>query len=178
MICRYLTAMLLWIRFLSVLSFLLFSPLAEGQKGKKSSRKKQKALSLCEKKVKQGVKGMVCFQRGNQMPSPDSPGRTSKGKGVSRRIAFFELTKADQAEEARQGGFFRNIQTRLIKETVSNAEGCFAVSLPPGLYSMMVWEEGFWYANSFTGDGRIMEVEVKPGEQTELEFRINHAAFY
>jgi hypothetical protein len=168
----------LWIRFLSVLSFLLFAPLAEGQTAKKSGRKKQKALSLCEKKVKQGVKGMVYFQRGNQMPSPDSPGRITKGKGVARRIAFFELTKVDQAEEAKQGGFFKNIKTRLIKETRSNAEGCFVVSLPPGKYSMMVWEEGYWYANSYSGDGQIMEVEVKPGDQSLIEFRINHAAFY
>lgn len=172
------TAMPLWIRCLSVLSLLLVLATAGAQNPKKSKRKKQKAISLCDRNVKQGVKGRVYFQRGNRMPSPTATDRPGKGIGVARKIGFFELTKAEQAEEARQGGFFKNIKTRLLKETRSDAQGCFAVSLPPGIYSMMVWEEGFWYANSFTGDGRIMEVEVKEGEQTQVEFRINHSAVY
>jgi hypothetical protein len=170
--------MRLWIPFLSVLSFFLVFTIADGKGGKKQIKKKRKAISLCQKTVKQGVKGMIYFQRGNQMPSPEAPNRSSKGKGVARRIAFFELTKVDQAEEGRQGGFFKNIKTKIIKETFSNSEGCFVVALPPGKYSMMVWEEGFWYANSYSGDGQIMEVEVSEGRQTEVEFRINHSAFY
>lgn len=112
------------------------------------------------------------------MPSPQAPGKPSSGKGVRRKIAFFKPTKMDQAEEARPGGFYKNVKSRLVKQTESNGEGCFAIDLEPGKYSMMVWEEGNWYANSYSTNGTIMEVEVLADQQIIVEFKINHSAFY
>jgi hypothetical protein len=166
-----------WLRFLTVLSFGLFVCITAGSvvAGKKKTGPLPHS-SLCQKKIRQGVKGPVLFLTGNHMPSPDKT--TGSPAGVAREIGFFELTRIDQAEEGQDAGFYKKLKTRLIKLTHSGKDGCFAVRLKPGRYSMLVREKGEWYANSLGGNGEIHEVVVAKDTVTEIQFRITYAAVF
>lgn len=100
------------------------------------------------------------------------------GTGVSREIGIFELTNVKNVVEDAKPGFYKSIQTKKVKSLVSDADGCFAISLPPGRYSMFVKEEEQWYANDFTGDGDIFEVVVLQKQTTEIQFKITHKATF
>jgi hypothetical protein len=161
---------------LSLLFLLLFLPVDSTGQKHKTGRKKTKVVSLCQKNLKQGIRGKILFQQGNHMPSPGKP--ANNGRPVVREIGIFELTRQNQTEEGAGGGFYKKIRTKKIRRAWSGKDGCFAVELPPGRYSFFVREKGQWYANSLGGDGEIYEVEVKAEEVTEIEFRINHSAYF
>jgi hypothetical protein len=159
--------MLLWILYLSALSF--FSPTLP-EKGPKAPS------GLCEKKPAPGVHGTIRFFSGNQMPSPE--GKPKTGNGVRREIGIFQVLKLDQTVAGKNPGFYSSIKGRRIRKAWSNARGCFAFHLPPGQYSMLVREKGAWYANSFGPNNEINPIEVRSGESTSVEFSINYAAFF
>ena len=125
--------------------------------------------------VRQGIVGSVLWQSGNQMPSPDAP--PSKGKGVQRTVYIYELTNGNQATTT-DGVFHANIQTNLVTKVETDADGDFAVSLEPGIYSLFTKEEKGLYANLFDGENNIYPVEVKEGRLTHVEFLVNYAASY
>jgi hypothetical protein len=125
--------------------------------------------------IEQGISGKVLWQSGNQMPSPDAP--PSKGKGVQRTVYIYELTNGTQATTT-DGVFHTNIQTNLVTQVVTDANGNFSVSLKPGRYSLFTNEEKGLYANLFDGDMNIFPVEVKEGQVTNVEFLINYNASY
>lgn len=143
------------------------------QAKKKKARRK---ISACEKKITQGIRGKILFFRGNLMPSPERP--APQGQPVIRKIAVFALTTLEQTNEGQSAGFYQSVKTKKMAEVVSDANGCFAASLPPGKYSIMVWEKGQWYANNVGGNGEIFEVEVKENALTMVDFPINYAATY
>lgn len=109
------------------------------------------------------------------MPSPDAP--PSKGRGVQRTLYVYELTNGAQARTI-DGVFHTNIQTNLVTQVVTDANGNFAVSLKPGKYSLFSKEEKGLYANLFDGENNIFPVEVKEGQVTDVEFLINYQASY
>lgn len=166
-----------WLRSLTVLSFGLIVCIAAGSvvAGKKKTGSSL-STSLCGKKISTGVKGTVLFLKGNHMPSPGKV--TGSPAGVAREIGFFELTRTDQAEEGQDAGFYKKLKTRLIKRTHSGKDGCFALRLKPGRYSMFVREKGEWYANSLGDNGEIHEVMVAKDSVTEVQFRITYAAVF
>ena len=166
-----------WLHSLTVLSIGLFVCIAAGSvvAGKKKTGTPHSS-SLCGKKIATGVKGTVLFLKGNHMPSPGKV--TGSPAGVAREIGFFELTRTDQAQEGQDAGFYKKLKTRLIKRTHSGKDGCFAVRLKPGRYSMLVREKGEWYANSLGGNGEIHEVVVAKDSLTEVQFRITYAAVF
>ncbi|MFD3001283.1 carboxypeptidase regulatory-like domain-containing protein [Pontibacter toksunensis] len=125
--------------------------------------------------IEQGITGRVIEKSGNQMPSPDAP--PSKGKGVERTVYVYELTNGSQATTT-DGVFHTNIQTNLVTQVNTDADGNFAVSLKPGRYSLFTKEEQGLYANLFDGQNNIFPVEVQEGQVTEVEFVINYNASY
>ena len=125
--------------------------------------------------IEQGIAGKVLWVAGNQMPSPDVP--LSKGRGVQRTLYIYELTNSSQAKTT-EGVFHTNIQTNLVTQVVTDANGNFAVSLKPGKYSLFSKEEKGMFANLFDGEMNINPVEVKQGEVTNIEFLINYQASY
>lgn len=173
---RFLTGMRLWIPYLSVSLFFLFCLQYEANAGKQKRRKPKKKVSHCDLTVSQGVKGYIRFLAGNQMPSPDRP--ANPGTGVSREIGIFEATRETDVVKGRASGFYKKIKTKRIIKFWSNNQGCFAAALMPGRYSILVKEEGQWYANQFDGEGYIFPFEVKEGEVTQLNFRISHKAAF
>jgi hypothetical protein len=141
-----------------------------------STKSGKRKKSNCNRIIKEGVKGKIILQKGNFMPSPE--GKPKVGIGVKREIAFFEPTRDDQTEQGKGPGFYKKIYTKRVLRLFSDNQGCFVAKLKPGKYSMFVKEEGQWYANSFGPNNEIFEVEVKAGEVSELEFRINHGAAF
>ncbi|GAA4435102.1 hypothetical protein GCM10023188_26810 [Pontibacter saemangeumensis] len=125
--------------------------------------------------LEQGIAGKVLWQSGNQMPSPDAP--PSKGKGVQRTVYVYQLTNGAQASTT-DGVFHTNIQTDLVTQVQTDANGNFAVSLKPGRYSLFTKEEKGLYANLFDGENNIYPVEVEEGQVTSVEFLINYEASY
>ncbi|WP_162055348.1 carboxypeptidase-like regulatory domain-containing protein [Pontibacter pamirensis] len=125
--------------------------------------------------IEQGIAGKVIEKSGNQMPSPDAP--PSKGRGVQRTVYVYELTNGNQAKTI-DGVFHTNIQTNLVTQVVTDANGNFAVSLESGRYSLFTKEEQGFYANLFDGENNIFPVEVQEGQVTNVEFLINYNASY
>lgn len=142
----------------------------------RAQKRKAAPLASCDRQVVQGLKGLIFEVSGNQMPSP------GKGvpirKGVQREFGIFKLSNLNQAVKGKDDCFFKNPGTSLVKRARSDKNGCFVLSLPPGKYSVFVREKGQWYANSFNGDGEICPVEVFPDSLSQLDFRINHGAWY
>ncbi|TXK45335.1 carboxypeptidase regulatory-like domain-containing protein [Pontibacter qinzhouensis] len=136
----------------------------------------ERLLQAQKSTLKQGIAGRVLWVTGNQMPSPDVP-RSSGKKGVQRQVFIYQLTKGAQATTI-DGVFHTNIQTNLVTQVVTDANGYFAVSLEPGHYSVFSKEEQGLFANLFDGEGHIFPVEVKQGEVTPVEFLINYNATY
>ena len=125
--------------------------------------------------IAQGIAGKVVWQAGNQMPSPDAP--PSKAKGVQRTLYIYELTKSDQVKTI-EGVFHTNIQTNLVTQVVTDANGNFAVTLQPGKYSLFSKEDKGMFANLFDGESNIFPIEVQQGQVTNVEFLINYKANY
>lgn len=126
--------------------------------------------------IKQGITGRILWESGNQMPSPDAPPTESK-RGVQRTVYIYELTNANQVT-TQDGVFHTNIQTNLVSQVVTDANGNFSVALEPGKYSLFTKEEKALYANLFDGEMNIFPVEVKKGQVTTIEFLINYQASY
>ncbi|GAB3824036.1 hypothetical protein GCM10028895_31770 [Pontibacter rugosus] len=126
--------------------------------------------------IKQGVAGRVVMQSGNQMPSPNAP-KSSGKRGVQRTVYVYKLTNGNQAN-TQDGVFHTNIQTNLVTQVVTDANGNFAVNLRPGKYSLFTKEEKGLYANLFDGENNIFPVEVQQGQVTDVEFLINYNASY
>jgi len=141
-----------------------------GATGQKAQQEQQQAP------IEQGITGKVLWVSGNQMPSPDAPQSSGK-RGIQRTVYVYELTNASQATTT-DGVFHTDIQTDLVKQAATDAEGNFAVSLPPGKYSLFTKEDNGLYANLFDGEMNIFPVEVQRGQVTNVEFVINYKASY
>lgn len=126
--------------------------------------------------VTSGILGTVWWVSGNQMPSPD--GKNQARKGVKRKIGVFRVCTEQQVEKAESSGFYTRIKTRRIRSVWTDARGRFHIKLPPGRYSLFVWEKGMWYANSFGENDEINPVEVAAGKTTEIELMVNYLAAY
>ncbi|WP_238395688.1 carboxypeptidase regulatory-like domain-containing protein [Pontibacter pudoricolor] len=126
--------------------------------------------------IKQGIAGRILWESGNRMPSPDAPPTESK-RGVQRTVYIYELTNANQVT-TQNGVFHTNIQTKLVAEVATDANGNFSVALKPGKYSLFTKEEKGLYANLFDGEMNIFPVEVKDGQVSTIEFLVNYQASY
>ncbi|MCY7352957.1 MAG: carboxypeptidase-like regulatory domain-containing protein [Cytophagaceae bacterium] len=123
-----------------------------------------------------GIRGKVVWKAGNVMPGPDRP--RASGQPVKREIHVYALTKMSEVNTVDAGGFYDSVRTRLIKKVVSNAQGRFRVSLPPGQYSVFVKEpKGLW-ANLSDGEMNINPVTVKAGQFSTLTLVVDYAAVY
>lgn len=131
-------------------------------------------------KIGQGIAGKVIWLEGNLMPQIVEEGDTTKsvnrGKPVERYVCIYELTHRDQTVQ--EDGFFKEVNTRLVKKISSDQEGNFATPLDTGTYSLFIEEPQGLFANRFDGEGHIFPVQVKKGEITKITFKIDYKAAY
>ncbi|GHA66132.1 carboxypeptidase-like regulatory domain-containing protein [Pontibacter akesuensis] len=146
------------------------------QQGQLPAQGQQKQAQEQQAPIAQGIRGRVVMESGNQMPSPNAP-KSSGKRGAQRTLYIYELTKGTQTNTL-EGVFHTNIQTNLVTQVVTDANGNFAVGLAPGKYSLFSKEEKGLYANLFDGENNIFPVEVQQGQVTTVEFLINYNASY
>jgi len=127
-----------------------------------------------KKEIAEGIKGRIEIWEGDFMP----PG---KGKIYYEKkvVLIFEKTNLTNCQgEEGNPTFYTKVNSRLIDSVVSDKDGYFSLSLPPGEYSLFVRERGLFYANLFDGDGFIFPVRVEKGKITEVNIRIDYKATY
>lgn len=125
--------------------------------------------------ISQGIAGRVLWREGNFMPTING-NNENKSLGIEREIMIYELTNLNQV--SRNGEFYNDIQTKLIKTANSKADGSFKISLEPGVYSIFTKEEGGLYANIFDGENNIFPITVEPGKVTGLTIIVDYKAAY
>ncbi len=130
-----------------------------------------------KKVVSQGISGVVLWQSGNLMPSPDAPSATSKGSPVQREIYIYELTNQKQTDASTMP-FFSKISTKLIAKVKTGKDGKFKIKLPVGYYSLFTKEEKGLYANQFDDAMNIFAVQVTRHAWTNVSFLIDYQAAY
>jgi hypothetical protein len=136
-----------------------------------------------------GIWGTVYFTEGNCMPmvvcNPDGTllsTTTCKSCPVKRTVQIYAYTKTSQAlPYPNYGPLFDSFSTQLIKEVETDNQGFYQVSLPAGIYTIAIKENGKLYANGGDGQGGITPVEVggptKYGP-TNYNVNINYKASY
>jgi hypothetical protein len=123
-----------------------------------------------------GIRGHVYLVQGNQMPSPDIP--PTFPKGIRIKLYIYELTNISQVSREGVSAFYKNISTSLVKEVESGEDGSYSARLKPGRYSLFVKKGDLFYSSMFDDKNNIHPVEVKKGEMTEDDFRVNYDAAY
>ncbi|MFN4144923.1 MAG: carboxypeptidase regulatory-like domain-containing protein [Runella sp.] len=131
-----------------------------------------------KKPVTQGIKGQVTWLQGNFMPTFGAGASQPKGSPAVREIYIHALTPERQTEQAEEPGFYKKINTPLIKKLKSDKNGRFTVALPVGYYSIFTKEEKGFYANLFDDAMNINPVQVKRGKWSKAEVKIDYAAVF
>jgi hypothetical protein len=128
--------------------------------------------------VAQGIYGVVRFTIGNCMPTA-GPGRTDcRSCPVKRKVLIYQYSlMSDAVRSMNSSVFFERLNTKLIAETESDANGFFQVSLQPGTYTLVIEENGKLYANTGDGQGGINPFTVETGIK-EVGMNINYKATY
>ena len=107
------------------------------------------------------------------------PGLTScRTCPVKRKVQIYNYRLlSDAVRTANSYVFFERLNTTLIAETESDANGFFQVALQPGTYTMVVVENGKLYASSGDGQGGINPFTVGTGVKN-VDMRITYKAVY
>jgi hypothetical protein len=130
----------------------------------------------------QGIQGTVQRLSGDFMPRIGEPGIGDRS--LQRRIEPVQTTvwifsgripsqgsPRWSVSEARQ-------HPALLQQVETDANGQFAVSLPPGEYTVFAQYEDELYLNGFLGDGSYATVQVEPGQTIELLLENTEAAVF
>lgn len=136
----------------------------------------QAGCAAQKKKNTQGITGKVLWKAGNLMPGPGV--KPSEGSPVVREIYIYELTSPKQTESAEETGFYKKINSPLVKIIKSDKKGVFSVALPAGYYSLFVKEEKGFYANLFDDAMNINPVQVRKGTWLHSDIIIDYQAVY
>jgi hypothetical protein len=114
----------------------------------------------------QGIQGTVVRLGGNQMPTIGMDSRRTPPESVQTSIWVFSgRIKSDGSPYLPVTGAQNNPQ--LLQQVKTDAQGKFAVYLPPGEYTLFAQYGDNLYLNSFQGDGSFTPVEVTTGTMTE-----------
>jgi hypothetical protein len=123
-----------------------------------------------------GIQGYVYEIKGNQMPSPDE--KRAPPKGIKTTVYIYELTSPSQVVAADRSGFYKSVNSKLIKEVSTDEKGFFKVYLQPGKYSVFTRAEAMYYANSFDQFNNIYPVEVQKKKMTDVVIKQDFNAAY
>ncbi len=132
-------------------------------------------------KITQGIFGTISFTEGNCMPGPMpvSGPLDCRTCPVIRTVRIYKYTTISNAIKVNNqaGQFYERFTTDLITETKSDANGFFQLTLPAGIYTMVVVEKGLLYAAFGDGQGGINPITVGTGT-TETNFPIKYKAVF
>lgn len=131
-------------------------------------------FTTCGSLNKQGIVGQLDWVTGNQMPGPDK--KPVARQGVAREVQIYELLNQNDVES--DGVFIKKVNKTLVKTVLSDSNGNFKVSLPPGLYSILIKEADGLFANQFDQNNNIQPVIVKEKGFSRVNIIINYEAAY
>jgi len=145
-----------------------------------SNMSKRARLSRELGKNVSGITGKVTELSGNNMPSTNKTTK-SFGKAVSRVVAVYPLaTDLDFMLDSLNPSFY--LGSKLLNPVAivksSSINGFFQIHLKPGLYSVLLIENGKLYANSYDGAMHINPVEVVKGKKTRIDLLLDYKASY
>lgn len=126
--------------------------------------------------VTTGITGRVEVWEGNFMP-PIAPERRNNQikPGAGRRVRVHQPVKVEGGlADAKRA----QISTPLVAEVMTDSAGYFAISIPPGTYSIFVEENGGWYYNGWNEQGIQGAVTVEEGRTSEVVIKISTKATY
>lgn len=122
--------------------------------------------------ITQGIAGVVCYWRGDFMPSPD--GASGTIRPAQRTLEVHAATRDVDLKRSADATYIDSVSTPKIATIQSTADGRFEVSLPPGTYSLFVHEPNGLYANRWNDEGILFPVVVESGAVTRVQFDIDH----
>lgn len=131
-------------------------------------------FTSCGSLNQQGIVGQLDWVTGNQMPGPDK--KPVARQGVVREVHIYELLNQSDVES--DGVFIKKVNRPLVKTVVSDSNGNFKVSLPPGSYSILIKEANGLFANQFDQNNNIQPVIVKEKGFCRVNIIINYEAAY
>jgi len=129
--------------------------------------------------ITQGVYGRIRFLEGDFMP----PGGTGTTEYVVRSIRIHEPTSfGDVTVSPTNPTLLVSVNTPLAGETLSDFQGFYEFSLPPGTYSLFTEEDvngaTLYYANGTNGAGVYQSFTITENALTEFNLDITYAATF
>jgi hypothetical protein len=123
-----------------------------------------------------GIQGYVYEIKGNQMPSPDE--KRAPPRGIKTTVLIYKLTSPSQVVPSDRPGFYKSVNSKLIRSVSTDENGFFKVNLQPGKYSLFTRAEGMYYANNFDQFNNIYPVEVQKKKMTDVVIKQDFNAAY
>ena len=136
-----------------------------------SSAKKAHSSEITE-----GIAGRVTEVSGNRMPMKDAAPQA--GRGVLTNVLIYEPTKLSQVSRIGTSPVYTAISTKLVASVRTDSTGSFAVTLPPGSYSVFIQRDKQYYANLFDVNNNIALFTVETNKITRADLTINTKASY
>ena len=124
----------------------------------------------------QGVYGRVRWLEGDHMPGDGSGGTA---EGLATTVAAFDPVveaTADTADPEAYGRYDLG-EAVAVATVTSSADGCYALALGAGDYTVVADDSGAWFCNSSGPDG-LCVVTVASGEAAEWRIDIDYRASY
>ena len=138
-----------------------------------SCKTAQNTNATSEGILNQGEVGKVLWREGDFMPGPNSKNRSV---GAAREIFIHEVTNINQV--IKDGHFYKDIGSDLIKKINSDVNGNFQVSLAPGTYSIFTKEDMGYFANILDDENNIFPITVDSAKITKVSIVIDYKAAY
>ncbi len=133
----------------------------------------------CEVDLASGVYGRVLWREGNWMPG-DGSGGGSEWPLQATVAAFPVVLEADATPDSSNPdayGRFQFPSATPVATAASDSDGCYALALDPGDYTVVSDDSGAWYCNSYSADG-LCVVTVGSSGAVELNITVDYMAAY
>jgi hypothetical protein len=116
--------------------------------------------------ISNGIHGTVSSMEGNCMPVILPATSTCTHCPVNRTLRIHTYTRSQDAVAAvAKPGFFQQVNTPMIREITTDAEGFYQAELPSGQYSVFIIENGLLHASGMDGNGGLNPVTIGTGKQ-------------
>ena len=126
--------------------------------------------------IEQGIAGYILEEKGNRMPSPDR--QPTPPKGLKTLVFIHPVTDVTQLTSLATPGLYQSVNTPAVATATTDSTGYFAVSLPPGSYSVFVKYADGIYANWLNEKNQVSPVEVLEHKVTTVKLIVSAGASY
>jgi len=99
-------------------------------------------------------------------------------KGILTTVLIYEPTNIRQVSRSGSSPLYTAISTKLVASVDTDSTGAFAISLPPGAYSVFIKQGKQFYANLFDTNNNIALFTVEEGKITEARLIVSLRANY